>query len=113
MGNREECPVCKGYGSDLYTAFKNGDDCLGCGASYEAIQSFFEIERQRKAYLSNQLSIELVKENESLKKELVLKRDRYKKMQDMMYGTYWRMEEMVKELDKEWMNSIKAWDKEE
>lgn len=51
MGNREECPVCKAYGSDLYSAFENGDDCPRCGASYNAIQSFLRMKMKSDFYI--------------------------------------------------------------
>jgi len=76
MGNREECPVCKGYGSDLYTAFKNEEDCPRCGTSYDSILSFYEIELKKKHYQALKISVEIIAENESLKKELEIKRDR-------------------------------------
>lgn len=112
MGNREECPVCKAYGSDIYSEFDAHNPCPRCETSYESILNFWEIERKKKSYESQKISVELIAENESMKKELEIKRDRYNKFEQVVYNMYYRMEEMVKELEREWMKSINSWDEE-
>lgn len=110
MGNKEECPICKAYSSDIYSAFENHDSCPRCHTSYESILQLKELEQKKKYYKSMNVENELIEENEALRKELIIKRDRYEKMKDILWNMYYQMEKLKEDLHEEYFNKMKEWE---
>lgn len=110
--SKTECPICGSYSSTITAGLLEDRKCPICGTSEDTILEMEEIERKKKYYKSQKIQDELINENEELKKELAIKRDRYNHFKDAVWDMFYKIEELKKDLDELWMNRAKYWDDE-
>ncbi len=82
MGERSECPVCKAYTSSVNSAFYQERECPYCHTSYETILLLQDIEVKKKYYHSQGVQLKIIEENEALKKELILWKEKMLKFEE-------------------------------
>jgi len=110
MSNKTECPICKSYSSTITYGIEEDGNCPVCGTSQETIFKMDEIESKKKYYKSLKINDEIIFENESLKKELVLKKEKYHQMKDAVWNMYYNIEKISDELKDLYHKKLKEWD---
>ena len=99
MGDRDHCPVCDSYTSDLYTAFIRGDNCPHCFTSYSTVSRLEEIARTKANLKKKGISDDLVKRNELLEKQNAYLLEKVKKIEDGIWGMVVKVQEFTPELE--------------
>lgn len=110
MSNKAECLICGSYSSTIRHGLDSEGKCPICGTSETAILELEQLESKKKYYQSKKIESEIIQENKELKKELILKREKYKQMKDFVWNMYYEMDKITKELENNYMQKFKDWD---
>lgn len=85
MGNKSECPACKSYGSDIYSAIHyNYNDCPFCGCPHETLVRWEEMQETIEECKENIQRKEMQKKIDDLFCENAKLKAKIKKMEDLV-----------------------------
>lgn len=110
MSSKTECPVCGSYSSTITAGILNHGKCPICATSEETILELEEVERKKKYYRSLKIQDEIVSENTKLTEELIIKREKYNQLRDVVWNMYYKVNELSKELEDLYMKRLKDWE---
>ncbi len=84
MGDRATCPVCGSYSSTVLYDLRNGDKCRFCGCSNNLLEDYQEILNRKDIYKKNEISNNLLEENQRLIKENCYLKNKINKVTEIL-----------------------------